>query len=53
VEDRATGTYLGEVGIYHGEGYPAPELGLVASVLPEAEGIALGLRLGGVIGHRP
>ena len=27
VDDRATGAYMGEVGIYHGEGYPAPELG--------------------------
>lgn len=36
VEDRATGDYLGEVGIYHGEGYPAPELGWF--VLPAAEG---------------
>ena len=36
VDDRATGDYLGEVGIYHGEGYPAPELGWF--VLPAAEG---------------
>lgn len=36
VEDRTTGTYLGEVGLYHGEGYPAPELGWF--VVPEAEG---------------
>jgi RimJ/RimL family protein N-acetyltransferase len=36
VDDRATGAYLGEVGIYHGEGYPAPELGWF--VTPEAEG---------------
>jgi RimJ/RimL family protein N-acetyltransferase len=36
VEDRTTGDYLGEVGIYHGEGYPAPELGWF--VLPAAEG---------------
>jgi RimJ/RimL family protein N-acetyltransferase len=27
VEDRATNAYLGEVGIYHGDDYPAPELG--------------------------
>jgi RimJ/RimL family protein N-acetyltransferase len=36
VEDRITGDYLGEVGIYHGEGYPAPELGWF--VHPDAEG---------------
>lgn len=36
VDDRLTGRYLGEVGIYHGEGYPAPELGWF--VRPEAEG---------------
>lgn len=36
VDDRATGAYLGEVGIYHGEGYPAPELGWF--VVPDAEG---------------
>jgi RimJ/RimL family protein N-acetyltransferase len=36
VEDRMTGAYLGEVGIYHGEGYPAPELGWF--VVPDAEG---------------
>jgi len=36
VEDRVSGAYLGEVGLYHGEGYPAPELGWF--VTPEAEG---------------
>ena len=36
VEDRATGDYLGEVGIYHPEGYPEPELGWF--VVPGAEG---------------
>lgn len=36
VVDRASGAYLGEVGIYHGEGYPAPDLGWF--VVPEAEG---------------
>jgi RimJ/RimL family protein N-acetyltransferase len=36
VEDRATGAYLGEVGIYHPVGFPEPELGWF--VLPEAEG---------------
>lgn len=41
VEDRATGTYLGEVGLYHGEDYPAPELGWF--VVPEAEGQGIAL----------
>jgi RimJ/RimL family protein N-acetyltransferase len=41
VEDRTTGAYLGEVGIYHGEGYPAPELGWF--VVPEAEGKGIAL----------
>jgi len=36
VDDRATGAYLGEVGIYHGDDYHEPELGWF--VLPEAEG---------------
>ncbi len=36
VEDRATGAYLGEVGIYHPESYPEPELGWF--LVPEAEG---------------
>ncbi len=40
VEDRATGTYLGEVGIYHGEGYPAPELGWFVTPAAEGRGIA-------------
>lgn len=39
VEDRATGAYLGEVGLFHGEGYPEPELGWF--VVPEAEGRGL------------
>ena len=36
VEDRATGAYVGEVGIYHAAEYPSPELGWF--VVPEAEG---------------
>jgi RimJ/RimL family protein N-acetyltransferase len=36
VDDTATGAYLGEVGIYHGDDYPAAELGWF--VVPEAEG---------------
>lgn len=34
--ERATGAYLGEVGIYQPEGYPEPELGWF--IVPEAEG---------------
>jgi RimJ/RimL family protein N-acetyltransferase len=41
VEDRATGEYLGEVGIYHGEGYPAPELGWFVVPAAEGKGVAL------------
>jgi RimJ/RimL family protein N-acetyltransferase len=41
VDDRTTGAYLGEVGIYHGEGYPGPELGWF--VVPEAEGRGVAL----------
>jgi len=36
VEDRASGDYLGEVGIYQPEGFPGPELGWF--VVPAAEG---------------
>jgi RimJ/RimL family protein N-acetyltransferase len=36
VEDRLTGAYIGEVGIYQPEGYPEAELGWF--VTPEAEG---------------
>ncbi|RYI15415.1 MAG: N-acetyltransferase [Acetobacteraceae bacterium] len=41
VEDRTSGTYLGEVGIYHGEGYPAPELGWFVTPAAEGKGMAL------------
>jgi RimJ/RimL family protein N-acetyltransferase len=41
VDDRASGKYLGEVGLFHGEGYPAPELGWF--VTPEAEGKGVAL----------
>jgi RimJ/RimL family protein N-acetyltransferase len=41
VDDRQTGRYLGEVGIYHGDDYPAPELGWF--VVPEAEGRGIAL----------
>lgn len=36
VDDRDTGAYVGEVGIYEVMGYPEPELGWF--VVPEAEG---------------
>ncbi|MCW3782413.1 GNAT family N-acetyltransferase [Defluviimonas salinarum] len=36
LDDRATGAYVGEVGIYEFAGYPVPELGWF--VIPEAEG---------------
>ncbi len=36
LDDRATGAYVGEVGIYQPEGYPGPELGWF--VVPDAEG---------------
>jgi RimJ/RimL family protein N-acetyltransferase len=41
VDDRVTGAYLGEVGIYHGEGYPAPELGWFVVPGAEGKGVAL------------
>lgn len=36
IEDRRSGAYLGEVGVFQAEGYPGPELGWF--VVPEAEG---------------
>ncbi len=36
IEDRATGAYLGETGIFQPVHYPEPELGWI--VMPEAEG---------------
>ncbi|MGB7261199.1 MAG: GNAT family N-acetyltransferase [Albidovulum sp.] len=36
LDDRATGAYIGEVGIYEFIGYPVPELGWF--IIPEAEG---------------
>ncbi|MCB2129927.1 MAG: GNAT family N-acetyltransferase [Rhodobacteraceae bacterium] len=36
LDDRVTGAYVGEVGIYEPEGYPEPELGWFT--VPEAEG---------------
>ncbi len=40
VDDRATGAYLGEVGIYQPEGYPEPELGWFVIGTAEGRGIA-------------
>ncbi|MDO5606505.1 MAG: GNAT family N-acetyltransferase [Paracoccus sp. (in: a-proteobacteria)] len=40
VQSRADGTYLGEVGIYHRDDFPAPELGWF--LRPEAEGKGYG-----------
>ncbi len=40
VDDRATGDYLGEVGIYQPEGYPEPELGWFVTAAAEGRGIA-------------
>jgi RimJ/RimL family protein N-acetyltransferase len=36
VDDRVTGAYVGEVGLYHGDDFPGPELGWF--VIPQAEG---------------
>ena len=41
VEDRQTGAYLGEVGIYHADDFPAPELGWFVVPAAEGRGIAL------------
>lgn len=41
VEDRATGAYLGQVGIFQAEGYPCPELGWFVVPAAEGQGIAL------------
>jgi len=40
VDDRETGAYLGEVGIYQPEGYPEPELGWFVTDAAEGRGIA-------------
>ena len=40
VDDRATGDYLGEVGIYQPQGYPEPELGWFVVDGAEGRGIA-------------
>lgn len=40
IEDRETGAYLGEVGIYRPEGYPEPELGWFVTEPAEGKGYA-------------
>ena len=40
VDETATGTYLGEVGIYQPQGYPEPELGWFVTDAAEGRGIA-------------
>lgn len=40
VADRQTGAWLGEVGIYHGDDYPEPELGWMVAPGAEGRGIA-------------
>ena len=40
VDDRETGAYLGEVGIYQSEGFPGPELGWFTTPAAEGMGIA-------------
>lgn len=40
MDDRATGVYLGEVGIYQPAGYPEPELGWFVTEAAEGRGIA-------------
>lgn len=41
VDDRATGAFVGEVGIFHAEGYPEPELGWFVTPQAEGKGVAL------------
>lgn len=40
VDDRTTGAYLGEVGIYHAADYPEPEIGWFVTAEAEGRGIA-------------
>jgi RimJ/RimL family protein N-acetyltransferase len=40
MDDAATGTYLGEVGIYQPAGYPEPELGWFVTEAAEGKGFA-------------
>lgn len=47
VDDRETGAYLGEVGIYQPDGYPGPELGWF--VVPQAEGRGFAAEAAGAV----
>jgi RimJ/RimL family protein N-acetyltransferase len=40
IEDRAAGDYLGEVGVFHEDSYPEPELGWMVIAAAEGRGIA-------------
>jgi len=40
IEDRANGGYLGEVGVFHEDNYPEPELGWMVVAAAEGRGIA-------------
>ena len=40
IEDRADGGYLGEVGVFHEDDYPEPELGWMVVAAAEGRGIA-------------
>jgi RimJ/RimL family protein N-acetyltransferase len=40
IEDRANGGYLGEVGVFHEDSYPEPELGWMVVAAAEGRGIA-------------
>ena len=40
IEERATGGYLGEVGVFHEDSYPEPELGWMVVAAAEGRGIA-------------
>ncbi len=40
MQDRVSGDYLGEVGIYQPEGYPEPELGWFVTEAAEGRGLA-------------
>ena len=40
IEERTTGGYLGEVGVFHEDSYPEPELGWMVVAAAEGRGIA-------------
>ncbi|PWE27370.1 GNAT family N-acetyltransferase [Pararhodobacter marinus] len=47
VADRETGDWVGEVGIYHGDEFPEPELGWM--VAPQAEGRGIAREAAGAV----